>query len=468
VADVADLADGGHRTPGVGTRRSHSRPRRRLAVLVGAVALLGLVAAACQPVAESAPQKKKSSSTTKKSGSSGSGGGGGSSASACTSATEAPSASAAEATPPEEPSAEVPTTEAVPTPQAPVEYVAVIDDPGPSAPDIVTFTASSEAARDAEVADLEQDGAVIALEPNGTVEAAALPDPSDDADYPSQWALPAAGFTTSTSPASWAAGFDGTGQVVAVLDTGVEATQPDLVGQVLQGQDFVDPTNVASDFARKDLFNGTHGTAVAGVVAELDNTIMGIGGAPAAQILPVRVLDNNGSGDFANVALGIQWAADHGATVINMSFGAKGGQCSSSIQTQINYARSKNIVVVAAAGNNSSDQLGAPSGSGGVITVGASTQSNTKASYSNYGKFVDIGAPGDNIFVTKKTGTFLASSGTSFSAPFVSAAAALLKQKCGPGYTPDQVLNRLKASASVNVSGLGAKLLDVDAATAAC
>ena len=200
-----------------------------------------------------------------------------------------------------------------------------------------------------------------------------------------------------------------------------------------------------------------HGTHVSGIAAAGDNSgpnSYGLGGAPGAKLLPVKVLNDSGSGSSQDVALGIQWAADNGATVINLSLG--GGSCGA-MQTAIDYARSKEVVVVAAAGNSNSNKLSAPGGNAGVITVGATTSSDQKASFSNYGTYVDIGAPGSAIFSTfpspavgTRPDAFGSLSGTSMSSPFVAAAVALIKQKC-PSLSPDAVQQKIETFHGVSV-----------------
>jgi subtilisin family serine protease len=165
---------------------------------------------------------------------------------------------------------------------------------------------------------------------------------------------------------------------------------------------------------------------------------------------------------FSDVAKGIDWATTHDADVISMSLGGPG--CSATVQSKIDEANAEGVVVVAAAGNSNSNQIGTPGGMTGVITVGATTSSDQKAAYSNYGPYVDIGAPGDVIWSTVPGG-FATKSGTSMATPFVAAAVALIKQKC-PALSPDTVQQRIETFHGVSVSGLGAPLLDVDNALA--
>ena len=336
----------------------------------------------------------------------------------------------------------------------PVEYVAVVDTPGPGAPDVVTFRVTSLAEKNAKLADLSREGSVVAVSPEQPV--SSLVTPSDDPSYLQQWGLANAGF-----PAAWANGEDGTGETIAVIDTGVDATHEDLAGKVLQGFDFTVVDQTVSNYGRID-FNG-HGTHVAGIAAATDNTLGGVGGAPGASILPVRVLSASGSGWTSDVVSGIYWAADHGANVISMSLG--GSSCGSAEHAAVAYAKAHGVVVVAAAGNNGTNVPIYPAGfDDSVIAVGATTQANAKASFSNWGTpYVDIGAPGSEILSTYHGG-YANLSGTSMATPFVAAAAALVLEQC-PGLTPSQVQTRLMSSASPVISGLGASLVQAGAAT---
>jgi serine protease len=237
----------------------------------------------------------------------------------------------------------------------------------------------------------------------------------------------------------------GSGVTVAVIDTGVDATHPDLAGQVLTGYDEINGTAGATTDP-----NG-HGTHVAGTIAALTGNGVGVSAiAPDTKILPIRVLGADGSGYMSTAANGIVYAADHGANVINMSLGSEDQD--SSVSTAITYARSKGVVVVAAAGNErqSGSPASYPAADAGVIAVAATDSTDTVASYSNQGSYVDVAAPGSSILSTYPTA--LASSGyatlygTSMASPHVAAVAALLKAY-NPSLTPDQVEQALESSA---------------------
>ncbi len=390
-------------------------------------------------------------------------------------------------------------------------FVAVVDDPGASAPDVYTFEARTPAEKQEAVDELEDKGEVVSVEPDtpvsivedesstttapdesttsssapvstttSTTQAAptttTAPVPSEaeapvgvqvstnDPRYSEQYGLPQSGF-----PGAWSAGYDGTGMVIAVVDTGVQADHPDLSGHVLSGYDFV------CGKAGTSVDPHGHGTHVSGIAAARDNSTLGLGGAPDARILPVRVLGSSGSGSTADVAAGINWAVDHGADVINLSLG---GGSALAMQSAVENAESEGVVVVAAAGNGSTSSKLYPAGfDDDVIAVGASIKSQssppydppyTKASYSNYGSWVDIGAPGSSVYSTYKGAAFQSLSGTSMATPFVTAAAALVLEKCSSSVpTFAEVLAYLQAGATNPVANLGgANHLDIAAALA--
>ena len=213
----------------------------------------------------------------------------------------------------------------------------------------------------------------------------------------------------------------GEGVVVAVLDTGVDASHPDLEGKVLQGWDSMNPGGKGT----RDP-NG-HGTHVAGVIAATANNGIGVAGiAPKVSILPVRVLDHTGNGDDGELALGIVWAVDNGADILNISIG--GAVPSDLLEGALDYALEKEVVVVVAAGNDAmvGNTPSYPGAYKQVLTVGATDSMDKRASFSNTGDYLDVVAPGSWIKSTWPGGGYQWSSGTSMATPFVSAVAALL------------------------------------------
>jgi subtilisin family serine protease len=342
-------------------------------------------------------------------------------------------------------------------------YEVVVDD-GVGAPDFETVEATTPTELAEEVAEIESTvGPVTDVGPEVEVGLLAVV-PSNDPRYGApapnggqqKLALDHARFDDA-----WTAGEDGAGVVVAVVDTGVQGNHPDLASNLLPGADFV-----SSSGGTACTDPNSHGTHVAGIIAQVDNALGGIGGAPGAKILPVRVLNSNGAGTSTDVAEGITWAADHGAKVINLSLGGYGS--SSAINTAIAYAVGKNATVVAAGGNDG--QFGSPpvypAAANGSIAVGAlNTGTTSRASFSNTNTYLDIAAPGTSIDSTIPTSGYGLKSGTSMSTPFVSAVVALIRRDCA--LSQAGMLARLQASATQAVSGFAGPLELVDAAAAA-
>jgi serine protease len=236
----------------------------------------------------------------------------------------------------------------------------------------------------------------------------------------------------------------GAGVTVAVIDTGVDARHPDLAGNVLSGYDAIANTAGTSTDP-----NG-HGTHVAGTIAALTGNGAGVSAvAPEAKILPITVLGANGSGYMSDTAEGIIWATDHGATVINMSLGSSSKV--TAVSNAIAYARSKGVVVVAAAGNERAQgsPTSYPAADAGVIGVAATDSADKVASYSNQGSYVDVAAPGSGIISTYPTAlgmSYASMNGTSMASPHVAAVAALIRAH-RPALTPDQVQAAMEGSA---------------------
>lgn len=263
------------------------------------------------------------------------------------------------------------------------------------------------------------------------------------------------------APAAWAT-TTGAGTTVAVLDTGVDATAPDLVGQVTTGPNYAPGTDL-----------GEHGTWVSTVVAGIrGNTYGAVGVAPASRVLSVRVCSADGC-DSAAVAKGIVYAADAGVQVVNLSLG--GDDRSSVTEQAVNYALSKGVVVVASAGN-SGDKGNAveyPAALPGVISVAATTaDGGAVTTWTQHNDAVDLSAPGEQVAAggPKADGyAYVPVAGTSFSAPMVSAAAALVRS-VNSGLSPAQVETLLESTVQVPAgwptSGYGTGVLDVAAAVA--
>jgi len=281
---------------------------------------------------------------------------------------------------------------------------------------------------------LEDSGAAEQVEPNLIRRAAALP---NDPGY-SAWQatyLQAVGL-----PSAWDTNSGSDDLILAVLDSGVDLDHPDLAGRLLPGWDVVNGDSVPAD-------DQGHGTMVAGIAGATTNNGIGIaGGAWKGKILPVKVLDSNGSATDFDISYGIKWAVDRGADVINLSLGGPGA--SSILQNAIDYATARGVVVVAAAGNDHSSEPNYPAAANGVIAVGATDSTGKLASFSNFGSWIDLTAPGVNLTTTTlgSGATYGRGNGTSFSAPLV-AAAALLLRSADPSASPATITDRLRLSA---------------------
>jgi serine protease len=327
----------------------------------------------------------------------------------------------------------------------------------------------------------------------------------NDTSYSQQW-----DYFDATGGINMPAAWDkstGTGVKVAVIDTGYRP-HADLSGQFLQGYDFISDATVGNDGNGRDSDasdpgdwvaagecgtgspaenSSWHGTHVAGTIAALTNNATGVAGiAYGAKIVPARVLGKCG-GYTSDIADAIVWTSGgtvtgvpanaNPARVISMSLGGSGA-CDTTTQSAINSARSRNTVVVVAAGNESQNASNSsPANCTGTIVVAATNKSGGRASYSNYGTIVTLAAPGGDtgagILSTLNAGTttpgadsYASYMGTSMATPHVSAVVALMLAK-NPNLTPDDVAAKLKSSARAfpaSCSGCGAGILNASAA----
>lgn len=228
---------------------------------------------------------------------------------------------------------------------------------------------------------------------------------------------------------------------VAVLDSGVNMSQPDLAGRLLAGYDFVNGTGTVTD-------DYGHGTAVIGTIAADGNNGIGVAGiAYGCSVLPVKVMDSFGFAAYSTIATGIGYAVDNGARVISMSIA--GSVPSQALQDAINYAWSNNVVVVAAAGNSATNTPMYPAACDHVLSVSATAQDDSLAYFSSYGTYVKISAPGTAIFTTQRDLNHPYGGGwqgTSFATPIVAGVAALVIS-ANPTLSNDQVASLLEQSA---------------------
>ncbi|RYI28847.1 peptidase S8 [Bacillus infantis] len=222
--------------------------------------------------------------------------------------------------------------------------------------------------------------------------------------------------------------------IVAVIDTWVDADHPELKNQVLPPYNIANPASPGS----KD----THGTHVSGIIAgEKGNGIGGYGINPNAKILPINVFDGYNAGSDYVIAEAILYAVDHGAKVINMSLGGYGE--SKIMEEAVEKAISAGVTVVAAAGNESTDEYPTPASYEGVISVGSTNSKYQLSSYSNYGPQVDVVAPGEAVYSStyypsRNQSSFTEMDGTSMASPVVAGVASLILSKY-PDLKPYQV-----------------------------
>ncbi|MBC7543686.1 MAG: S8 family serine peptidase [Candidatus Sericytochromatia bacterium] len=284
---------------------------------------------------------------------------------------------------------------------------------------------------------LRQDGAVAFAEPNSRVHALAT---VNDSQYGQLW-----GFAKAQVPAAWDKTTGRADVLVAVIDSGVDDTHPDLKnGQIVRGPDLVENDNVPQD-------EFGHGTHVAGTIAATANNSLGVAGmAYGCKVLAVRVLGKDGSGSLADVADGIIKAQQLGAKVINLSLG--GTESEQVLEQAVDKVSAAGTLVVAAAGNSNTTQPSYPAGYKSVLAVGATDQKDQRASFSNYGANTTIAAPGVSILSTS-AGVYKSMSGTSMASPHVAAAAALLFS-LKPSATAAEVRQALVSSGDP-VTGFG-------------
>ena len=233
--------------------------------------------------------------------------------------------------------------------------------------------------------------------------------------------------------------------VIAVLDTGIAADHEDLNSKIDPGYNFIDDSTDTND-------DNGHGTFVASIAAADTNNSVGMAGVGwNCRIMPVKVLDSEGVGDYLTIAVGIRFAADQGARVLNLSFG--GIYDSFILRDACGYAFGKGCILVASTGNEAADVLYPARYDSYCLAVGASDASDQIATWSNFGPEVDVAAPGHYVFGAvflpsepEKLNLYGWGSGTSFAAPHVAGAAALLISE-KTFLTNDQIMSLIKYTA---------------------
>lgn len=365
---------------------------------------------------------------------------------------------------------------------------------------VSTPSVDPSTATDSEVQSFESDQRVDVAELSGTTTASLMQSSTSILDQlPGRAAVTYFGSTVAnyyvSQPATslvrlatvqGGSNFNGSGLVVAVIDTGVDPAHPALSGVLLPGFDFVHnlvgasemvdlPATMAAGLTQSStsildsgnlvqmnsftmailsqsstsILDGPpgsfgHGTMTAGLVHLV---------APGARILPLKAFSGDGSSDLFNVIQAIYYAADNGANVISMSFEIR--QSSPALQNAIQYALSKNVALVAASGNDGQQIMVYPAGYNDVIGVGSTSNADGKSTFTNFGtNAVYVAAPGEGVITTYPGGNYAAGWGTSFSAPLVAGEAALVLQ-ARPGYHPGDVANAVSRAVQVQQMGHG-------------
>jgi len=279
--------------------------------------------------------------------------------------------------------------------------------------------------------DYQADPQVESVEINKTRKAEGV---SSDPSVGVQWALAKIGWQSvfgSLTPAGSAK--------VALLDTGVDATHPDLAGNLVPGTSLLDGSTGLTDP------NG-HGTWMAGIVGAVTDNRIGVAGVAysGVKIVPVTVLNESGVGQDGDIIAGIVWAADHGADVILMPF--SNSDFSQHLQDAIDYAWTKGAVLVSATGNSGVNTPTFPAGDRGVIGVSETAEDDTLVAESNLGQDVFLAAPGSNIFTTGPGGAYSYVTGTSAASAVVAGVAAFMKA-VDPSLSNGVIVGRLAHSA---------------------
>ena len=251
-----------------------------------------------------------------------------------------------------------------------------------------------------------------------------------------QWGL----FQIS-APQAWDIATGDANVVVAVTDNAIQINHPDLVNKMVAGRDVVDNDNDPSPCAGNDGFHGSH---VAGIVGAETNNNLGIASIGYnVSVMPIKI-GNCTTGALTGGYDGIIWATDNGADAINMSWG--GGGTSTYGQNVCNYAWNNGVILIAAAGNDGTNQQFYPAAYNNVISVASTTNGDVKSGFSQYGTWVDVSAPGSSILSCNEGTGYQITQGTSMASPMVAGLVGLMISHA-PSATPSDIVNCLLSSA---------------------
>jgi len=227
------------------------------------------------------------------------------------------------------------------------------------------------------------------------------------------------GVEAINSPLLWSQGYNGKNIKIAVMDTGVDLSHPDLQGNIHKGFNFINPNEPPLD-------DNGHGTMIIGIISASHNNIGITGIAPHADIYPIKVLDRFGEGDIPKVIQGIEWCIENDIQLINMSFSVKDDDVN--LRKSIKRAVKAGIIIVSSGSNTAGGDVGYPASYNEVISVSSVDKNDIIGATSPKGK-VDYSAPGVDIISTKVNGGYEMATGTSFAAPHITGIIALMLNK---------------------------------------
>ncbi len=334
-------------------------------------------------------------------------------------------------------------------PRSAAEVSSIASNVGALPKNIYTTALSgfSGALTDAQVRALKANPAVDYIEPDRTISMYAQTVP---------W-----GISHINSQTAHSRGVTGSTVKVGVIDTGIDHGHPDLAANYAGGIDFVNGDNDPMD-------DNGHGTHVSGTIAAIDNNIGVLGVAPSVSLYGIKVLDGAGSGTFSNVIAGIDWAANNGMNVVNMSLGASSG--TAALQQACDNAYASGVLICGAAGNDYGWPIGYPAKYSSVVAVTSIDQNNRLSNFSNVGPEAEVTAPGSSVYSTYAGGGYATLSGTSMATPHAAGVAALI-WATGNYTSVSAVRNRLTSTCTdIGPAGrdndFGYGIVNADAATA--
>ena len=302
---------------------------------------------------------------------------------------------------------------------------------------IYVFTFNDKIDINSVIEEYDNDENIEYAEPNYLYYTCDIP---NDPSFDNQWALNQISDYDIDAPEAWDIQTGNSDVVIAVIDTGVDYTHSDLANNIWINKDEIpnnhrddDLNGYVDDVYGWDFYNDDndpmddngHGTHCSGIASAVTNNNIGIAGVSwNCKIMPIKFLGESGNGTTEAGVKAIKYAANNGADVISMSWG--GGLYSFSMETALAYANLRGAVLVAAAGNSNTDKKSYPAGYKNVIAVAATDKNDYRASFSNYGDWVDVAAPGVDILSSIPDDKYESYSGTSMACPHVSGLAGLI------------------------------------------